>query len=152
MPGVLRFMVAKSQTRLSDWTELNWTEHLSQVALVVKNLPANAWDLRDVGSIPGLGRFPGGRQDNPFQYSCLENSMARGAWWDIALHRVGHEWSNLWHTHAHLSPTLPDPHGSTQAALLPSSQWWSSLDSTSLTHQGLKFSRSKGLCLHCWAL
>ena len=44
---------------------------------VVKNLPANA---RDTGSIPELGRFPGGGYDNPLQYSCLENSMDRGAW------------------------------------------------------------------------
>ena len=50
----------------------------SQVALVVKNLPAN---VRDVGSIPGWGRSPGGRHGNPLQYSCPENSMDRGAWW-----------------------------------------------------------------------
>ena len=45
----------------------------SQAVLVVKNLPANAEDVRDVGSIPGLGRSPGGGHDNPLQYSCLEN-------------------------------------------------------------------------------
>ena len=49
----------------------------SQVALVVKNLPANAGD---VGLIPGLGRFPGGGHGNPLQYACLENPMDRGAW------------------------------------------------------------------------
>ena len=53
----------------------------SQVALVVKNPPANAEDIRDAGSIPVLGRSPGGGQGNPLQYSCLENPMARGAWW-----------------------------------------------------------------------
>ena len=53
----------------------------SQMVLVVKNLPANAGDVRDVGSIPGLGRFPGGGHDNPLQNSCLENPMDRGAWW-----------------------------------------------------------------------
>ena len=52
----------------------------SQVAPVVKNLPANAEDVRDAGSIPGLGRSPGGGHGNPLQYSCLENSMDRGAW------------------------------------------------------------------------
>ena len=52
----------------------------SQVVLVVKNLPANAGDFRDVGSIPGLGRSPGGGHDNPLQHSCLENPMDRGAW------------------------------------------------------------------------
>ena len=51
----------------------------SQVALVVKNPPANAGDIRDVGSIPGSGRSPGGGLGNPLQYSCLENPMDRGA-------------------------------------------------------------------------
>ena len=46
----------------------------------VKNLPASAGDTRDAGSIPGLGRSPGGGHGNPFQYSCLENPMDRGAW------------------------------------------------------------------------
>ena len=45
----------------------------SQVALVVKNPPANTGDLRDVGSIPGSGRSHGGEHGNPLQYSCLEN-------------------------------------------------------------------------------
>ena len=49
----------------------------SQVALVVKKLPANAGDLRGVGSIPGSGRSPGGGHGNPLQYSCLENLMDR---------------------------------------------------------------------------
>ena len=51
---------------------------------VVKKLPANAGDTRDsgstAGSIPGLGRYPGRGNGNPLQYSCLENSMDRGAW------------------------------------------------------------------------
>ena len=46
---------------------------------MVKNPPANAGDLRDAGSIPGLGKFPGGEHDSPLQYSCLENLMDRGA-------------------------------------------------------------------------
>ena len=53
----------------------------SQVALVVKNLSANAGDLRDADLISGLGRSPGGGHGNPLQYSCLENPMDRGAWW-----------------------------------------------------------------------
>ena len=52
----------------------------SQVALVVKNLPANAGDIRDAGSIPGLGSSPGEGNGNPLQYSCQENPMDRGAW------------------------------------------------------------------------
>ena len=51
----------------------------SQVALVVKNPPANAGDIRDVGLILGLGRSPGGGHGNPVQYSCLENLMDRGS-------------------------------------------------------------------------
>ena len=52
----------------------------SQVVLVVKNLPANVGDVRDVSSIPGSGRSPGGGHGHPLQYSCLENPMDRGAW------------------------------------------------------------------------
>ena len=52
----------------------------SQVVLVIKNPPANAGDVRDVGSIPGSGGSPGGGHGNPLQFSCLENSMDRGAW------------------------------------------------------------------------
>ena len=47
---------------------------------MVKNLPDNAGDRKDVGLIPGLGRFPGGGHGNPLQYSCLENPMDRGTW------------------------------------------------------------------------
>ena len=46
----------------------------------MKNLPANAGGVRDVGLIPGSGRSPGQGHHNPLQYSCLENSMDRGAW------------------------------------------------------------------------
>ena len=59
----------------------------SQVALVVKNLPANAGDIRDTGSISGWGRSTGEGNGNPLQCSCLENSMDRGAWW-ATVHRV----------------------------------------------------------------
>ena len=47
---------------------------------MVKKLPANAGDARDVGLIPGSGRSPGEENGNPLQYSCLENPMDRGAW------------------------------------------------------------------------
>ena len=50
------------------------------MALVVKNLPANAGDRGDPDSIPESGRFPGGENGNPLQYSCLENPMDRGPW------------------------------------------------------------------------
>ena len=75
-----------------------------QVALVVKNPPANA---RDTGLIPWWGRSPGGGHGNPPQYSCLENSMDRGAWWAMD-HRVAESRTHthryrciLTHTHTH---------------------------------------------------
>ena len=58
-----------------------------QVALVVKNPPDNAGGVRDTGLIPGWGRSPGGGHGNPLHYSCLENSMDRGAW-RATVHRV----------------------------------------------------------------
>ena len=62
--------------------ELTISRYVSQVALVVKNLSANAGDVRDLDSIPGLGRPPGEGNGNPFQYSCLGNPMNRRAWQD----------------------------------------------------------------------
>jgi len=59
------------------------------VALMVKNLPAHARDIKDASSVPGLGRSPGGGHGNPLQYSCLENPMDKGAW--QASQRVGHD-------------------------------------------------------------
>ena len=53
---------------------------------MVKNLPAHSGNIRDMGSIPGLGRFPGGGHGN-LQSSCLENPMDRGAWRAI-VHRL----------------------------------------------------------------
>ena len=49
--------------------------------VVVKNLPTNAGDTGDMGSIPEVGRAPGRGNGNPFQYSCLENPRDRGTWW-----------------------------------------------------------------------
>ena len=60
---------------------------LAPVALVVKNPPANADELRDVKSLPGSGRCPRGGHGNPLRYSCLKNPMDRGAW--------GHKESDL---------------------------------------------------------
>ena len=80
-----------------------------QVALVVKNPPTNA---RDTGLIPWLGRSPGGGHGNPPQYSCLENSMDRGAWWAM-VHRVAKS-----RTHAHRYRCILT-HTHTQLALPP---------------------------------
>ena len=76
-----------------DWASL--------VAQMVKNQPANAGDARDAGFIPGLERSPGEGNGNPLQYSYLENSMDRGAWW-ATVHGVtwvGHDWATITHSH-----------------------------------------------------
>ena len=62
--------------------------------VVVKNLPANAGDTRDAGSIPGSGRSPGVGNGNPLQYQCQENAMDRGAWWAI-VHGAAKSWTRL---------------------------------------------------------
>ena len=64
------------------------------VALVIKNLPTDAGDIRDAGSIPGPGRSPGGVYGNPLQCSGLENPMDRGAW-RATVHRVTKSWTEL---------------------------------------------------------
>ena len=66
----------------------------SQVALVVKNLPANAGDVRDVGLIPGLGRVPGEGHGDSLQYFYLENPMDRVAW-QTTVHRIAKSWTRL---------------------------------------------------------
>ena len=69
---------------------------------MVKNVPANAGDIREVGSIPEWGRSLGGRHGNPLQYCCLENPKDRGAWQAI-VHRVAKTWTPLKQlsTHTH---------------------------------------------------
>ena len=71
------------------------------MVLVVKNPPANVGDLRDAGSVPGLGSSPGEGHGSPLQYSCLENPMDRGAWWPSStrLQRLDVT-EATWHTHA----------------------------------------------------
>ena len=68
------------------------------MALVVKNLPPNAGDLRKTGSIPGLGRSSGGGHDNSFQCSYMKNSMDRGTWQAI-VHGVTKSWTRTELTH-----------------------------------------------------
>ena len=65
-----------------------------QVVLVVKNSPANGGDIRDVGSVSGLGIAPGGWHGNPLQDSCLGNPMDRGAWQATVI-RVAKSWTPL---------------------------------------------------------
>ena len=68
---------------------------------VVKHPPANAGDVRDVGSIPGSGRSPGGGHSNPLQHSSLENPMDIGAWWAV-VHRVTKSWTQLKQLSTHM--------------------------------------------------
>ena len=79
-------MMGKASQKTSELGD-SWS---SQVALVVKNLPANTGDARDTGLIPKWGRSPGGGHGNPLQYSCLENPMDR-AWW-ATIPRVAKNW------------------------------------------------------------
>jgi len=70
---------------------------------MVKSPPANAGDVRDVGSIPGSGRSPGGGDGNPLQYSCLEDTTDRSTWW-ATVHRVTKHRTRLkQRTHKHES-------------------------------------------------
>ena len=83
--------------RIELYSAVEWKLYrpwASQVMLVVKNLPAKAGDVRDKGLIPGSGRFPGEGNGNPFQYSCLENSMDCGAW-QATVHRVANSQTRL---------------------------------------------------------
>ena len=80
-PGSRQLFPNRKQTILSLGTP-RIKRHLwaSQVVLVVRNPPARAGDIRDLCSIPGLGRSPGGGHGNPLQCSCLEHPMDRGLW------------------------------------------------------------------------
>ena len=72
----------------------NIIKKASLVAQLVKNLPGSAGDVRDMDLIPGSGRPPGEGNGNPLQYSCLENSLDRGAWRDID-HGMAKSWTRL---------------------------------------------------------
>ena len=78
----------------------------SQMALVVKNPPANAGDIRDTSSIPGSGRSPGEGHGNPLWYSCLENPMDRGASWDT-VHGVAKSQTRLKPLSMHADIPMP---------------------------------------------
>ena len=78
----------------------------SQVVLVEKNPSASADDIRDMGSVSGLGRSPGEGNGNLLQYSCLENSTAREAWW-ATVSGVAKSWTRLSaHTQCHQDPSV----------------------------------------------
>ena len=101
---VVQYVTGKRQRNSSRKTgeaDPKWKPHtvvdmqgFFQVALVAKNPTVNAGDLRDSGSIPGLGRSPGKGSGNQFQYSCLENTMDRETWWAM-VHKVTKSWTQL---------------------------------------------------------
>ena len=74
--------------------EKRWAQPLLGASWVIKNPPANAGDIRDASSIPGLERSPGGGHGNPLQYSYLENPMDRGAR-QATVHSVAESWTGL---------------------------------------------------------
>ena len=92
---------------------------VSQVAPMVKTLPASAGDIRKMGSISRSGRSPGGGHGNPLQYPCLENHMDRGAWQAVVhrVQRVRYDWRNLATTHTHLRMLYPLDASSTVSVL-----------------------------------
>ena len=98
---IMVYGVAKNQTRLKRLSFLLFSFNgcsqkmycgPSQVVLVVKNPPARAGEVRDVGSIPGSGRSHGEENSTPLQYSCLENSIDRGAW-QATVHGIARSWT-----------------------------------------------------------
>ena len=93
-PGLLhcRRILYQLSHKGSPFQGLLWVK--IQGALVVKHPPASAGDMRDMGSIPGSGRSPGGGNGNPLQYSCLGNPIDRGAW-QALIHRMTKSWTWL---------------------------------------------------------
>ena len=87
-------------TLLLLWESFKYSIVSSQMALVVKNVPVNAGDVRDTGSIPGSGWSSGEGHGNPLQYSCLENPVDRGAWW-ATVHRFRKSRTRLKRLHRH---------------------------------------------------
>ena len=82
-----------TRIKLEDimFSEIGPSQKTSQVALVVKNPPVNARNVRDASSIPGSGRSLGGGHGSPLQHSCLENPVDRRAW-----QATGHGFANSW--------------------------------------------------------
>ena len=82
----------------TEWIKMVWYTYVFPGGSMLKNLSANSGDTEDVCLIPGSGRSPGGRNSDPLQYSYLENSMNREAWW-ATVHgsqRVRHNWATKW--------------------------------------------------------
>ena len=106
-------LLVRTQSHSHLLSEQQRNSIISQV--VVKSPLANAGDARGEGLIAGLERLPGGGHGNPFQYSCLENSMDRGGWQATVhgLQRAGHDWATE-HTHRIISHKHPQSHSRTE--------------------------------------
>ena len=104
---------------------------------MVKNLPANAGDVRDVGSIPGSGRSPGVGNSNPLQYSCLENPRDRGAWW-AAVYGVAHGQTQLTRL---ISSTSQYSHLGNP---MERKAWWATVQGS----QRVRYDQSDLVCTH----
>ena len=98
--GLANYGPQAKSDRTYSFMDYLWQLWASQLVLLVKNLPANAGDTRDSGSIPELGRSPGERNVNPFQCSCLENPKDREAW-QVTVHRVAKSRTRLKRLSAH---------------------------------------------------
>ena len=110
---------------------------------MVKNPPANAGDVRDVGSIPGLGRSPGEGNGNPLQYSCLENSMDREAWRAI-VHGVAKSQTQLSTQHTQRSFNSPPFHVQRSTGL--NNKLYIHPRSQIYIHPSIQFYNSMGYC------
>ena len=108
------------------------------MAQMLKNLPA-MWQTR---SIPGLGRYPGKGTGNPFQYSCLENPMDRGAW-QARIHRVAQSWTQLKRLSTHTLIYIVVVVRSLSCVQLFATPW------TTTHHVTLTFTISWSLLKHC---
>ena len=117
--------IAMSRTWLSNWTHTQtYPFRYKLVAYLVKSMPAIVRDAKDVGSVHGLGRCLGEGNGNLLQYSCLENSVAKGAWKDT-VHGVtkSQTWLSM-HTHTH---TLTHTHTHTHTHTQNTHSFWSSI-------------------------
>ena len=100
-----------------------WWSHwvMFQVALVVKNLPASAWDVRDAGSTPGLGRSPGEGHGSPLQYSFPREAHGQRSLTGYTVHRdvkSQPDWSTLAHTDVHNVREFEDMHSSEERVII----------------------------------
>ena len=122
----------------------------SQFVLVIKIMPANAGDIRDVGSIPGLGRSPGEGNGKPLQHSCLENPKDRGAWWAM-VHRIAKRWTQLKQlsTHACTPALTCFPSGSDSKESVSAVSESPAGDPSLIPGSGRSFGAGNGYPLQC---